>query len=436
VDYNNITNLAYTLQGANLVISTIGGNEQLNLIDAARRARVNVFVPSEFEGDLNHRPDSDDPLDNRESASALRFLESWSQSTSTSHRLRYTVFSCGVFMERFAPGGLQMYGIGAGCGVQGPDDYLVNIQEARAEIIPTNPNGRPARISMTSVYDVAQFIMAAIELGLDNWPKEFRMRGDSVTVQELVETCSNALGGSFPPPPVSLCFLQKKILTHHRSLDPPRHPPLPRSRGTGRSQPTGRRLVAVLLLPAAAPDRQRALPRAPAQPQRSHPGAAPDVPAVAGECLGFRRLNTTLKQMYFSALPMILSLRGRHGCAATLSFLVLFFSCPDIPVAHLFMLFPFFPSRACSKYHVRSKSRTIRTLWVKPWHSIAYQNILFWTFFNCVALLAVSPAAGCCRRRNNPRLLSPAECLLPTPLVWWLMRPPGPEPAESKRHRV
>lgn len=193
MDYNNITNLAYTLQGANLVISTIGGNEQLNLIDAARRARVNVFVPSEFEGDLNHRPEHDDPLDTRDSRSALRFLESWSQSTS--HRLRYTVFSCGVFMERFAPGGLQMYGIGAGSGVQGPDDYLVNIQEARAEIIPTNSNGRPVRISLTSVYDVAQFIMAAIELGLDNWPKEFRMRGDSLAVQELVETCSNALGG-------------------------------------------------------------------------------------------------------------------------------------------------------------------------------------------------------------------------------------------------
>lgn len=192
MDYNNITNLEYTLQGADLVISTVSGNEQLNLIDAARRARVRVFVPSEFEGDLGHRPEND-PLDNRESRSALRFLESWSQSTS--HRLRYTVFSCGVFMERFAPGGLQTYGIGAGCGVQGPDDYLVNIQEARAEIIPTNPAGRPARISLTSVYDVAQFIMAAIELGLDNWPREFRMRGESVTVQELVETCSNAVGG-------------------------------------------------------------------------------------------------------------------------------------------------------------------------------------------------------------------------------------------------
>ncbi|KAK4153216.1 hypothetical protein C8A00DRAFT_34053 [Chaetomidium leptoderma] len=190
VDYDDVENLRYTLQGVDLVVSTIAGNEQLNLIDAARRARVRVFVPSEFEGDLNHRP-ANDPLD-RGSHSALELLEGWSQSKS--HRLRYTVFSCGIFMERFGPGGLQTYGIGAGSSIQGPDDYLVNLQEARAEIIPANASGRPVRISMTSVYDVAQFITSAIELGLDSWPKEFRMKGDSVTAQELVETCSNALG--------------------------------------------------------------------------------------------------------------------------------------------------------------------------------------------------------------------------------------------------
>lgn len=191
VDYADVEDLRYTLRGVDLLISTIAGNEQLNLIDAARKARVGVFVPSEFEGDLSHRPPSD-PLD-RGSHSALDLLERWSQSRS--HSMRYTVFSCGIFMERFGPGGLQSYHIGAGCGIQGPDDYLVNIQEARAEIVPISPSGRPAQVSLTSVYDVAQFVTAAIELGLENWPKEFRMRGDSMTVQELVRTCSDVRGG-------------------------------------------------------------------------------------------------------------------------------------------------------------------------------------------------------------------------------------------------
>ncbi|KAJ4306107.1 hypothetical protein N0V88_000903 [Collariella sp. IMI 366227] len=193
VEYNEIENLRYALQGVDLVISTISGNEQLNLIDAARRARVRVFVPSEFEGDLNHRP-ANDPLD-RGSHSALELLEGWSNSRSQS--IRYTVFSCGIFMERFGPGGLQTYGIGSGSGIQGPDDYLVNIQEARSEIVALGPNGRAAKLSMTSVYDVAHFITAAIEMGLENWPKEFRMRGDSMTVQEIVEICSNTLGIPF-----------------------------------------------------------------------------------------------------------------------------------------------------------------------------------------------------------------------------------------------
>ncbi|GAB1313867.1 hypothetical protein MFIFM68171_04077 [Madurella fahalii] len=193
VDYADVEDLRYTLRGVDLLISTIAGNEQLNLIDAARKARVGVFVPSEFEGDLSHRPPND-PLD-RGSHSALDLLERWSQSRS--HSMRYTVFSCGIFMERFGPGGLQTYHIGAGCGIQGPDDYLVNIQEARAEIVPINLSGRPAQVSLTSVYDVAQFVTAAIELGLENWPKEFRMRGDSMTVQELVRTCSDVRGVPF-----------------------------------------------------------------------------------------------------------------------------------------------------------------------------------------------------------------------------------------------
>jgi hypothetical protein len=91
------------------VISTISGTEQYNLIDAARRARVRCFVPSEFEGSLRARP-RDDPIDTG-SAHALEFLE---RCTTARHgRMRYTVFSCSVFYERFAPGGLAAYG--AGC---------------------------------------------------------------------------------------------------------------------------------------------------------------------------------------------------------------------------------------------------------------------------------------------------------------------------------
>lgn len=47
VEYEDVENLRFALQGVDLVISTVGGASQINLIDAARRARVRCFVPSE-----------------------------------------------------------------------------------------------------------------------------------------------------------------------------------------------------------------------------------------------------------------------------------------------------------------------------------------------------------------------------------------------------
>lgn len=173
------------------MISTISGTEQYNLIDAARRARVRCFVPSEFEGSLHQRP-SNDPLD-RGSSQALEFLERC--ATSRHDRMRYTVFSCGVFYERFAPGGLAAYDLGAGLSIQNQGDYLINVGAYSAEIPQSTSSGRSVHITLTSAYDVASFVAAAIELGIDTWPREFRMRGAYLTPQRLVEVCQDVTGG-------------------------------------------------------------------------------------------------------------------------------------------------------------------------------------------------------------------------------------------------
>ncbi|PSR89030.1 isoflavone reductase [Coniella lustricola] len=191
VDYTDVQQLRYTLRGVDLVISTIPGEAQLNLIDAARHAHVGTFVPSEFEGPLAQRPTSDDPLD-RGSRAALHLLNEWSQSTSGSHRMRYTVFSCGIFYERFAPGGLASFNIGVGENIPNAGDYLVNVDAASAEVVEQTAYGRPVEVSMTSVQDVARFLAAAIEIGPSHWPKEFRMRGDHMTITDIVRECSTA----------------------------------------------------------------------------------------------------------------------------------------------------------------------------------------------------------------------------------------------------
>lgn len=188
VNYSDVEELRYTLQGVDLIISTVSGDAQLNLIDAARKARVRTFVPSEFEGALARRPTSNDPL-GRGSEEALGLLYQWSQSSSPPHAMRYTVFSCGIFYERFAPGGLALLNISTGQNSQNSGDYLVNVANATAEVVELDASSLPVMVSMTSACDVARFVAAAIEIGPENWPGEFRMLGDNLSVRDIVETC-------------------------------------------------------------------------------------------------------------------------------------------------------------------------------------------------------------------------------------------------------
>ncbi|KAI1389760.1 NAD(P)-binding protein [Hypoxylon trugodes] len=195
VDYTSLERLQFTLQGIDLVISTISGAEQLNLIDAARRARVRCFVPSEFEGAISHRPAAGtDPFDNG-SSTALAQLQHW--SSSRQYPMKFTVFSCGIFYERFAPGGLQAYDMGLTCRIRNQGDYMVDVGQGTAEVPETNPQGRPVQITMTSAVDVARFVAAAVELGIDEWPNEYRMRGTRMTAQRLHEICSEVRGVEF-----------------------------------------------------------------------------------------------------------------------------------------------------------------------------------------------------------------------------------------------
>ncbi|ODA80272.1 hypothetical protein RJ55_03230 [Drechmeria coniospora] len=186
VDYGDLASLTFTLQGVDLVISTISGREQLALIQAAARSRVRNFVPSEFEGALSRRPaQQHDPLD-RGSGQAMALLK----QLAAQCRIKYTVFSCGVFMERFHPYGLGYLNIGHGSGIAKPGEYLVDIGNATAEYADKDSKGRTVRICLSSVYDVVRFLVAAIDLGPERWPSEFTMRGDRMSVRELVDTCS------------------------------------------------------------------------------------------------------------------------------------------------------------------------------------------------------------------------------------------------------
>ncbi|KAI9167616.1 hypothetical protein HJFPF1_03749 [Paramyrothecium foliicola] len=191
VDYDNYQSLSFALQGIDLLVSTISGHEQLNLINAAAHGRVRLFVPSEFEGSLSRRPAQNDPLD-RGSSQALELLRHWSRA---SRKMRYTVFSCGIFMERFY--GLSSLNMGYGEGVPNAGDYLINVCTATAEYAEKDSRGNAVRVCLTSVHDLVSFIVAAVELGLKSWPHEWTLRGDRLAVRDIAGTCSLVLNVPF-----------------------------------------------------------------------------------------------------------------------------------------------------------------------------------------------------------------------------------------------
>src|SRR5690606_11783705 len=109
VNYYSHERLSYALQGVDLVISTISGPEQLNLILAAGESNVGHFIPTVLEGRIKNGTAAAAaaaaasaagrvPLD-RGSTQALALL----QHLALRKDMRFSVFSCGIFMETFLP---------------------------------------------------------------------------------------------------------------------------------------------------------------------------------------------------------------------------------------------------------------------------------------------------------------------------------------------
>ncbi|RAL64029.1 hypothetical protein DID88_003217 [Monilinia fructigena] len=111
--------------------------------------------------------------------------------------MRYTIFACGVFFERFARGGLASMGIGTSNAIGYQGSYLMNMETNTAEIVEYNTVGNPISVSMTSVHDLARFIVAALDLDQCVWPIEFRMQGDRKTVTEIVQYVEVVKGHPF-----------------------------------------------------------------------------------------------------------------------------------------------------------------------------------------------------------------------------------------------
>ena len=182
VNYRNEADLQYHLAGADLVISMVSGNDQLLMIDAALKAGVARFIPAEYAGTSERRPQA---LDRGQRFARLRLRSHVEEGMS------FTLISCGIFYERFAPNGLAAYNMGHVSGINGEGDYLMNVRSMRAQV-PHDSSQRPAMICMTAMDDVAKFIVAALDL--PQWPNELRMCGQRLNVSDVVRIAERLRG--------------------------------------------------------------------------------------------------------------------------------------------------------------------------------------------------------------------------------------------------
>lgn len=185
VDYRDNESLKFALRGVDTVISTVTGSPQIELIKAAVSVRVRRFAPAEFEGPPGHRP-ANDPLD-RGRTLALQWLNHYKEFIES------TRFVCGIFFERFQPGGLAQASIGGTSGFNGEGDYILNARTMQAQAPAYDKdNNSTVAICMTAARDVAKFVTKAIDLR--QWPAELRMAGQRILVKDLVATVSQLRG--------------------------------------------------------------------------------------------------------------------------------------------------------------------------------------------------------------------------------------------------
>lgn len=209
VDYTDTNSLRHSLMGVDTVISTVTGNAQLRLIEAAVACRVRRFAPAEFEGQPGLRG-ANDPLD-RGKALALAHLQHYQ------NYIRSTVFVCGILYERFSVNGMFSHRIGVNTGYGGEGDYIVNARSMDAEVPLYDSAGNYAYLCMTSAYDVGRFVTRALDML--QWPAEMSICGERISVYGLVEAIKTCKGMSTSILPCILITLFKVVnITTSRTI--------------------------------------------------------------------------------------------------------------------------------------------------------------------------------------------------------------------------
>lgn len=183
VSYTDPASLDRALSGVHTVIAVIFDHDpatfigaQVALIDAAVRQRVKRFAPSEFNVSRMHN----DPI-------ALYRPKAVVADYVRKSGLEYTFYEAGIHMNYLATGTEGLAGIA-------PINIVINVAEFKAQI----PGDGNAKVAMTRVEDIGNFVAASLELG--KWPEVSRFAGDVKSYNEVVALAEAARGMFYSSP--------------------------------------------------------------------------------------------------------------------------------------------------------------------------------------------------------------------------------------------
>jgi hypothetical protein len=117
-----------------------------------------------------------------------------------------SVFVCGILYERFSVNGMRSQRIGTNTGYGNEGDYIANPRNMTALVPTFDAAQNLAWVCLTSAYDVAQFVVRALDMPV--WEQEMSMYGERMTVNGLVEViraCRSKCG--------TLCRTRDLLLT-------------------------------------------------------------------------------------------------------------------------------------------------------------------------------------------------------------------------------
>ncbi|KAH8747596.1 hypothetical protein F5883DRAFT_474278 [Diaporthe sp. PMI_573] len=182
--YNDVAHLAKLLDGAETVLSFIvdpsdpNSTAQKNLIDAAVRAGVKRFAPSEWTtASFEHMPWYS------WKAEVRKYLKDLNRDKKV---LEYTLFHPGLFTN------YMTYPFNSSKHIQ-LFETPINFYERRAVIC---DGGEDSIITLTTVQDTAKVVVLAVEYE-EEWPVFSGIKGAEITLGQLIALGEKIRGGTF-----------------------------------------------------------------------------------------------------------------------------------------------------------------------------------------------------------------------------------------------